>query len=426
MLLPISNVPRDYGWGSRTLIADALGRPAGSGPEAELWLGAHPGSPSRIDDPSRVGGAPDLAAWIAADPMTALGAGLERLPFLLKLLAAAAPLSLQAHPSPEQAREGFARENALGIPLDAAHRNYKDAFAKPELVVALSERFEALSGFRDPAQVVALLQPLRAALAVVDGQAGPSGSVSAAEAAPALEHLLDALDAGDLRGAFERLINRGDGVEALVNAVTVIAASAVAASAHGASARPVGLDVLPELTPELVTAAALAEAYPGDPGIVIALLLNRVSLARGEAVYLPAGNIHAYLEGLGVELMTASDNVLRGGLTPKHVDVPELLSVLDFRPLPAPYLAAVPAGPGATLFAPDGADFRLVALEPGEGTAAVELTGPAILIATAGALRLEGELTHGAVARGESRYITPDERTLRVSGDGTAFLATTA
>ena len=394
MLLPISNVPRDYGWGSRTLIADALGRPAGSGPEAELWLGAHPGSPSRIDDPAQVDGAPDLAAWIEADPEAALGAGLERLPFLLKLLAAAAPLSLQAHPSPEQAREGFARENALGIPLDAAHRNYKDAFSKPELVVALSERFEALSGFRDPAEVVALLQPLRAALAA-----------SSAEAP--LERLLGLLETGDLRGAFEWLITRGDGADALVRGISDAVSPASA-------------------SPELATAAALAEAYPGDPGIVIALLLNRVSLARGEAIYLPAGNIHAYLEGLGVELMTASDNVLRGGLTPKHVDVPELLSVLDFRPLPAPYLPAVPAGPGAMLFAPDGADFRLMALEPGKGTAVVELTGPAIVIATAGALQLEGELTRGAVARGESRYITPDERTLRVSGAGTAFLATTA
>jgi len=394
MLLPISNVPRDYGWGSRTLIADALGRPAGSGPEAELWLGAHPGAPSRIDDPAQVDGAPDLATWIESAPEYALGAGLERLPFLLKLLAAAAPLSLQAHPSPEQAREGFARENALGIPLDAAHRNYKDAFAKPELVVALSERFEALSGFRDSAEVVALLQPLRAVLAA-----------TAAEAP--LGRLLGLLETGDLRGAFEWLITRGDGAEALVRGISDAVSPASA-------------------SPELATAAALAEAYPGDPGIVIALLLNRVSLARGEAIYLPAGNIHAYLEGLGVELMTASDNVLRGGLTPKHVDVPELLSVLDFRPLPAPYLPAVPAGPGATLFAPDGADFRLVALEPGEGTAVVELSGPAIVIATAGALQLEGELTRGAVARGESRYITPDERTLRVSGAGTAFLATTA
>jgi len=394
MLIPISNTPRDYGWGSRTLIADALGRPAGPGPEAELWLGAHPGSPSRIDDPSQAGGAPDLAAWIDADPEAALGEGLERLPFLLKLLAAAAPLSLQAHPSPEQAREGFARENALGIPLDAAHRNYKDAFAKPELVVALSERFEALSGFRDPAEVVALLQPLRAVLAA-----------TAAEAP--LGRLLGLLETGDLRGAFEWLITRGDGADALVRGISDAVSTASA-------------------SPELATAAALAEAYPGDPGIVIALLLNRVSLARGESIYLPAGNIHAYLEGLGVELMTASDNVLRGGLTPKHVDVPELLSVLDFRPLPAPYLPAVPAGPGATLFAPDGADFRLVALEPGEAAAVVELTGPAILIATAGALQLEGEVTRGAVARGESRYVTPDERTLRVSGAGTAFLATTA
>lgn len=392
MLLPVSNVPRDYGWGSRTLIAEVLGRPAGSGPEAELWLGAHPGSPSRIDEPALAGGAPDLAAWIEADPEAALGADRVRLPFLLKLLAAAAPLSLQAHPSPGQARAGFDRENALGVPLDATHRNYKDPYAKPELVVALSERFEALSGFREPSEVVALLRPLRDSLA--------------ASARTGLDRLIAVVEDGDLRQAFAWLITRGDGVPELV---------------AGISAVSVGSDRI-----ELRTAAALAEAYPGDPGIVIALLLNRVSLARGEAIYLPAGNIHAYLEGLGVELMNASDNVLRGGLTPKHVDVPELLSVLDFKPMPAPYLSARAAGPGATLYAPEEAEFRLVALEPGTGTAVVQLTGPAIVIATAGELEIAGERTTASLARGGSLYATPDERTLRVSGTGTAFLATTA
>ncbi|GMA27996.1 type I phosphomannose isomerase catalytic subunit [Arenivirga flava] len=190
MLIPISNMPRDYGWGSRTLIAEALGRPAGDGPEAELWLGAHPGSPSRIDEPALTGGAADLAEWIEADPASA---GVDRLPFLLKLLAAAAPLSLQAHPSPEQAREGFERENALGIPLDAPHRNYKDASAKPELVVALSERFEALSGFREPAEVVALLRPMRAALAPV---AALGGALRLEEAGVALDQLIDLLERG--------------------------------------------------------------------------------------------------------------------------------------------------------------------------------------------------------------------------------------
>lgn len=392
MLIPISNTPRDYGWGSRTLIAEALGRAAGTGPEAELWLGAHPGSPSRIDEPALAGGAPDLAAWIEADPRAAVGADRQGLPFLLKLLAAAAPLSLQAHPSPEQAREGFDRENALGVPLDASHRNYKDPYAKPELVVALSERFEALSGFRDPAEVVALLRTLRDPLD--------------AAAVAALDRLIALLEDGDLRRAFEWLITRGDGVPELV---------------AGISEASAGSDRV-----ELRTAAALAEAYPGDPGIVIALLLNRVSLSRGEAIYLPAGNIHAYLEGLGVELMNASDNVLRGGLTPKHVDVPELLSVLDFRPLPAPYLPAQPAGPGSTLYAPGGADFRLLALEPGDAVAVVDLTGPAIVIATAGELQLAGERSTASITRGGSLYATPDEVTLRVSGTGTAFLATTA
>ncbi|GMA27995.1 hypothetical protein [Arenivirga flava] len=204
--------------------------------------------------------------------------------------------------------------------------------------------------------------------------------------------------------------------------MTVIAASVIAATMPGGAS---DRSELPEPSAELITAAALAEDYPGDPGIVIALLLNRVSLARGEAIYLPAGNIHAYLAGLGVELMNASDNVLRGGLTPKHIDVPELLSVLDFRPLPAPYLPGRTSGPGATVYAPTDGDFRLVAIEPGDSTATVELTGPAIIIATAGDMQLAGERSSASMTRGESLYATPDERTLRVFGRGTAFLATT-
>jgi mannose-6-phosphate isomerase len=393
MFVGITNTPRPYAWGSTTAIAELLGREPSGQPEAELWLGAHPGSPSVILDPSLTGGATDLAAWIAADPQAALGpfAASGRLPFLLKILAAASPLSLQAHPTAAQARSGFARENALGVPLDAAHRNYKDAYPKPELIYALSPTFDALCGFRPLAEVRALvLGLLDAALALEDPQPQP------------IEDLLDSLSTG-LRETFEWLISSGPGVPTLVALVSQLA----------------------ETLPSLAVARALAAEYPGDPGIVISLLVNSVTLKAGDALYLPAGNIHAYLSGLGVELMAASDNVLRGGLTPKHIDVPELLDVLDFTPASAPHLLPDDSTAGISVFRPDVPDFELLRVDGLFLDTACTLTGPAIAICTAGEVSIAGSASSAALGRGESVYITPDEATLRFAGSGTLFVATT-
>jgi mannose-6-phosphate isomerase len=390
MFVGITNTPRPYAWGSTTAIAELLGREPSGGPEAELWLGAHPGSPSVILDPTQTGGATDLAAWIAADPRTALGpfAASGRLPFLLKILAAASPLSLQAHPTPSQAAAGFARENALGVPLDASQRNYKDAHPKPELIVALSPTFDALCGFR----------PLNEVRELVTRLIAPAEALEHPQPQP-LEDLLDSLSTG-LRETVEWLITRGPGVPTLVALVTTLA----------------------ETVPELSVARALAAEYPGDPGIVISLLLNQVTLTPGEALYLPAGNIHAYLGGLGVELMAASDNVLRGGLTPKHIDVPELLGVLDFTPVPVPYLTAETPAPGVTVFRPDVPDFVLYRVHT---DATVTITGPAIVICTSGALTVTGASSSIDLERGSAAYVTPDEGSLHLSAGGTVFLATT-
>lgn len=395
MFVGITNTPRPYAWGSTTAIAELLGREPSGEPEAELWLGAHPGSPSVILDPTLTGGAADLAAWIAADPQTALGPFVAsgRLPFLLKILAAASPLSLQAHPTPSRAAAGFARENALGVPLDAPHRNYKDAHPKPELIFALSPTFDALCGFRPLKEVRELVDALLdAAHALEDPQPQP------------LEDLLDSLSTG-LRETFEWLITRGPGVPTLVALVTVLANTELAGT-----------------VPELSVARSLAAEYPGDPGIVVSLLLNQVTLAAGEALYLPAGNIHAYLGGLGVELMAASDNVLRGGLTPKHIDVPELLGVLDFTPVPVPYLAAETPAPGVSVLRPSVPDFVLYRVD---ADATVAITGPAIVICISGALTITGASSSIDLERGSAAYVTPDEGELHVSGGGTVFLATT-
>jgi mannose-6-phosphate isomerase len=415
MFVAIGNTPRDYAWGSTTAIAELLGTKPSGGPEAELWLGAHPGSPARILDPSQTDGARDLAEWIAADPATALG-GRPRLPFLLKVLAGG-PLSLQAHPTADQAAEGFARENALGIPLDAPDRNYRDPHPKPEVIYALSETFEALCGFRPVEEARELLDTL------------------------GLDELVRRLD--DLPGVFAWLLAGGPEVDALVARVAAAAAfpDALAKTKENRPEYAITGTKWPEsddspsnssghavggrdrfVADALGAVRMLAEAHPGDAGIVSSLLLNHVTLARGEALYLPAGNIHAYLRGLGVEIMSASDNVLRGGLTPKHVDVAELLRVLDFTSGPVPWLRPDVESASAEIFRPGVDDFVLAHVT---GDAEFTLTGPAIALCTGGAFSVAGELASIEIARGEAVYITPDEARIVVTGAGELFLATT-
>jgi len=402
MFLGITNTPRDYAWGSVTAIPELLGRTVTGAPQAELWLGAHAGSPSVVVNPAMVGGADTLRDWIADEPETALGPDRTDLPFLLKVLAAAAPLSLQAHPTPEQAAEGFAREEREGIPLDDPARNYKDPFPKPELVVALSERFEALSGFRPVEETLAEVR-------VLDAGTGRLG--------PLEVHLLH-------------------GLEDTVRWLETADESALAV-VQAASDLAVALDD-DLLTPNTATVRDLATSWPGDPGIVVSLLMHRVTLGAGQAMYLPAGNIHAYLDGLGIELMAPSDNVLRGGLTPKHVDVPELLRVLDFTAYPAPVLEPERIAGGVDRFAPDGVGFALLRVD-GDGRPAglstggvAPLVGPSIAICTEGVVTLVGGQSATLLRKGESCFITPDEGDVTVEADSsdgitsTVFIATGA
>ena len=402
MFLGITNTPRDYAWGSVTAIPELLGRTVTGAPQAELWLGAHAGSPSVVVNPAMVGGADTLRDWIADEPETALGPDRTGLPFLLKVLAAAAPLSLQAHPTPEQAEAGFAREEREGIPLDDPSRNYKDPFPKPELVVALSERFEALSGFRPVEETLAEVR-------VLDAGTGRLG--------PLEVHLLH-------------------GLEDTVRWLETADESALAV-VQAASDLAVSLDD-DLLTPNTATVRDLATSWPGDPGIVVSLLMHRVTLTAGQAMYLPAGNIHAYLDGLGIELMAPSDNVLRGGLTPKHVDVPELLRVLDFTAYPAPLLEAERIAPGVDRFAPDGVGFALLRVD-GDGRpvglstgGVAPLVGPSIAICTEGVVTLVGAQSATLLRKGEACFITPDEGDVTVEADSsdgitsTVFIATGA
>lgn len=397
MFVPLRATPRDYAWGSPTAIAEVLGSEPSGRPEAELWLGAHPGAPTPIAEPSTVGGHADLERWLTADPAV-LGPH-RTLPFLLKILAAAHPLSLQAHPDLARAAAGFAAENARGVPLDAPHRNYKDPLHKPELIVALRDGFEALCGFRQLAATDSLLVEL------VSSAPGPGAAARV----------------NMLRGMIAAPDGLRDTVRLLLEGVPEDLFDAVVAAAAGP-----GDTAFPA---ERAVIARLADEYPGDPGVVVALLLNVVTLRAGEALYLPAGNIHAYLDGIGVELMAASDNVLRGGLTPKHVDVPELLEVLEFEPRPVPWLTPKDLGGGLSLFVPDVPDFELLRVdlptESSERPPSFRLPGPGIAIVTDGSVEIVGATSSVGLDRGAYAFITPDEGELRFSGTGTLFLATT-
>ena len=382
-MIRVDNTPRDYAWGSTTAIAHLRGVKPSGAPEAELWLGTHPGSPTRIVG-SQVGEPQTIAELLGAR-------GEQPLPYLLKILAAAHPLSIQAHPSPEQAREGFARENAAGIPLDAANRNYRDDAHKPELIVALSPRFDALCGFRP---IEKTLKQLELVALANDATEGTSVAI---------------------RSFMAQLKSQGDA--AIEWALNWVLGSGEAGDLVAEVARGGVL-----LDDELLT--ELAEDYPGDPGIVIAMLLNHVSLHRGQALYLPAGNMHAYIRGLGMELMAASDNVLRGGLTAKHVDVDELLSVVIPTVLPIPLLEPLTPTPGLELFRPDVPDFELARVTGDiDSSYSLDLTRPAIAVCTEGSMTLHGGTSNITLNRGEICLILAEENNLRFAGSGELFVA---
>jgi mannose-6-phosphate isomerase len=387
----LHNAVRPYAWGSRTAIAELLGKevPAPH-PEAELWMGAHPGDPSRITGADGV--ERSLLDLLTADPEGQLGPRVSerwgsRLPFLLKVLAAEEALSLQAHPSAAQAAEGFAAEEAAGVQRDAAVRNYKDPAAKPELICALTE-FHALAGFREPSRTVSLLRTLDA----------PALS-------PYTEMLVAQPDASGLRALFTMLITLPQtSLSSLLP--QVLDACVLHVKEHG------------EFDLECRTILELGESYPGDAGVLAALLLNRIVLQPGEAIHLPAGNLHAYLRGTGIEILANSDNILRCGLTPKHVDVPELLRVLDFRCGDMPVLAGEEVSPGVHAYRTPSPEFELSRLDVSSETR-INHDGPQILICTAGAAVLTNargdELR---LQRGQSVWLPASDPAVLVRPDG--------
>ena len=378
MLFKITNRARDYAWGSTTLIPDYFGIAATGRPMAEIWFGTHEGSPARLVDDNQ-----SLTA--------ALGG--KQLPFLLKILAAETPLSIQAHPNSAQAAEGFARENAAGIGFQANDRNYKDDRHKPEMIVALTE-FEALCGFKTEKQIRNLLESM---LDPTDVSEGLKSLVS---------HWLDIFASEDgLEKLFVDITNRRGNLDGVTAELTQQA----------------------NLSAQFELAARLNILYPGDPGVILALLMNHVWLEPGEALFLPAGNIHAYLSGLGIEIMASSDNVLRGGLTPKHVDVAELQKVLTFAGGPVDLVKTKELSRGLFEYVAPVDDFILYRAELSGDVVMADLNipGASIVLCTAGEIAVSNSIEERVVLqRGEAAFIGDDAKKFSLAGSGTAFLAT--
>ncbi|MEW2136654.1 mannose-6-phosphate isomerase, class I [Streptomyces sp. NPDC005409] len=379
----LTNTIRPYAWGSTTALPTLLGVEPTGEPQAELWMGAHPSAPSRLD---RGTGERALSEVIAADPERELGAATVArfgpgLPFLLKILAAGAPLSLQVHPDLAQAKAGFEDEERRGVPIDAGHRNYKDPNHKPEMLCALTP-FEGLCGFRPPQQAAELIEGLG-----VDSLKPYADLLRAHPEDAALREVLTAVLTADRTE--------------MAHSVTEAAAAA------------------DRLGGPYVPYASLVHHHPGDPGVIAAMLLNHFRLQPGEAVFLGAGVPHAYIDGLGVELLANSDNVLRAGLTPKHVDVPELLKITNFESGDPHVLR--PEGDGEEVYETPIDEFRLsrFLLAPGGAPRVLPQGTPQILLCTEGSPRAD-ELT---LQPGESVFVPAHEK-VELSGTGTVYRAT--
>ena len=405
---------RDYAWGSDGVIPQLFGYPPAEGPVAEVWLGAHPDDPARLgcDEhaplfdvgqlyPSDASRGPEatplvtLEDFVAANPEAALGEEImyrhgKQLPYLLKLIAPAEPLSLQVHPSLEQAREGFAAEEAAGIPRMAPNRNYRDCNHKPELAYALT-RFEALVGFRAPRRIAAVIRDLHT---------------------PLTDELRQIVLKEGVRAAFRFLLSPQ----------TRPSENRVAEVIEACGRRK------QQDSPSWRADAAvqtLGARYPGDPGVVASLLMNPVTLQPGEALFIPDGTVHAYQSGVAVEIMAASDNVLRAGLTAKYIDVAELLRIVRADAAPPVRIAPEWNSPTTSTFYAPVDDFELSVVRLRDANAWVRQpgVGPRTVVCLEGAVQLEAGGEFLAMNAGQAVFVPASDGPLSVRGFGKLVMA---
>ena len=413
---------RPYPWGTRTAIAELQGRPVPApGPEAELWMGAHPSAPSALHRPPPPPPTPALPASsvtpvtldavIAGDPERELGADCAarfggRLPFLLKVLSAEKALSIQVHPSRAQAEAGYAAENARGLAANDPARNYVDDWPKPELLYALTP-FEVAAGLRTPADASALLRALR-----VD------------ELEPLAAALADAVGEDALGAALASVLEWPEPCPLVASVVAACQRLAASDSPFAAAC---------------AAAVRVAADHPGDVGVVALLLMRHEVLQPGQAVFMPAGGLHAYLHGTGIELLANSDNVVRSGLTGKHIDVPELLRLLD-PAVAVPVLSPRLLADGLATFDTPAPEFRLYLINvpplplplhlplrrhPPAPALALPGTGPSILLCLDGTCTLRAASGQELdLARGDSCFIPFADGPLHATGPARLVQAT--
>jgi len=375
---------QNYVWGSPSWVPEMMGVEPTGEPVAEVWFGAHPKAPTTVVE------SPDdsLADLIARDPVHHLGsASVDRfgptLPYLVKLLAAAEPLSIQLHPSREQARHGCAREDAAGVDRLAPNRSFRDNNHKPEMIVAIS-RFEALVGLRPVNETLMFL-----------------GSLSV----PALDDLVAQIDKSGLAAALETILTM-----APEKAAAMVAAAVEACRSTSDSSPWIA---------EAELLVRLNQKYPADRGVLTAALLNRIVLGPGEAIFLNAGNLHAYVEGFGVEIMANSDNVLRGGLTPKHIDVAALLDIVDATPI-VPEVQ--PADRSVTNYITPVPEFTVTRYVTPQREAC-PASGPRIVLAVGGAARVTVDGQSLEVPAAGAAWIPAAADPVQLDGSADVFVA---
>jgi len=391
----LKNPVQKYVWGSHTAIPELIGtRPDPNMPQAELWMGAHPKAPSL----AKVNGTwVSLEKIIAAHPVQILGKTVadkfqNTLPYLFKVLAAARPLSLQAHPSISQARKGYRKENDRDLALDAPNRNYKDENHKPECICAMTP-FWALNGFRNITEILALLKRI--------GTRGLDESLGILQNDP---------NSRGLKSFFYSLMT-------LSPELKKETADQVASNA----------ELLAAEEPVFRWILQLAQEYPGDIGILSPLFLNLIQLRPGQAMFLPSGELHAYLEGVGIELMANSDNVLRGGLTPKHIDVQELMKVLNFEERKVQILEPTISEDQEHFYCGDAEEFVLssISVNPtGVYESAVNRSAE-IILCTSGAADISDAGNHESIPlkKGTSLFIPAAVQKYIIEGNAVLFKA---